>query len=59
MGERRGVYRVLVGNVRERDHLKDSDVDGRIMLRWIFMRWDVGVWTGLILFRIGTGGEHL
>jgi hypothetical protein len=47
MGERRGVY-------RERDHLKDSGVDGRIMLRWTFMRRDVGVWTGLIWFRIGT-----
>jgi hypothetical protein len=31
--ERRGVYSVLVGNLRERDHLKDSGVDGRIILR--------------------------
>jgi len=27
-GERRGVYRVLVGNLRERDHLGDLGVDG-------------------------------
>jgi len=31
------------GNLRERDHLKDSGVDGRIILRLIFRKWDVGV----------------
>jgi len=44
MGDRRGVYRVLVG-VREREHLEDPAVDGRIIIRWIFRKWDVGVWT--------------
>jgi hypothetical protein len=29
MGERRGIYRVLVGNLRERDHLEDPQIDGR------------------------------
>ena len=24
------------------DHLKDPDVDGRILLSWIFRKWDVG-----------------
>jgi hypothetical protein len=24
------------GNLRERDHWRDPDVDGRIILRWIF-----------------------
>jgi len=33
MGEGRGVYTVLVGNTRERDHWGDPDVDGRIILR--------------------------
>jgi len=32
--------------MRERDNLGDPDVDGRIILRWIFSKWDVGVWTG-------------
>ena len=43
MGERRGVDRVLVGNLRESDYLGDPGVDGRIILRWIFGKWDVGV----------------
>ena len=42
MGERRGVDRVLWRNLRERDHLGDEGVDGRIILRWIFRNWDVG-----------------
>jgi len=30
------------GNVRERDHWGDPDVDGRIILRWIFWKWEGG-----------------
>jgi len=55
----RGVYRVLVGKSEERNHLEDPGVDGRIILRWIFRKWNVGLWTGSIWFRIGTGGGHL
>jgi hypothetical protein len=28
------------GNLRERDHLEDADVDGRIILK-IFRKWDM------------------
>ena len=42
------------GSLRERDHLEDLGVDGRIILRWIFRKWDVGVWTGSSYFTIGT-----
>ena len=28
-------------NLRERDHLGDPGVDGRIILRWIYREWDV------------------
>jgi len=30
----------LWGNLRERDHLEDPGIDGRIILRWIFRQWD-------------------
>ena len=43
---------------KERDHLEDPDVGGRVILRWIFRKWGVRVWTGLIWLRIGTGGRH-
>jgi len=33
------------GNLRERDHLGDPDVDVRTILRCIFRKWDVGVWN--------------
>jgi len=30
----------------------------RIKLRWIFRKWDLGVWTGARWLRMGTGGGH-
>jgi hypothetical protein len=31
------------GNLRERGQLEDPDIDGRIILRWIFRKWDGGM----------------
>jgi hypothetical protein len=45
--EGRGGYRFWWGNLRERDHFVDPDLDGRIILKRIFRKWDVGVWSGL------------
>ena len=47
------------GNLRERVHLGDPGEGWRIVIKWIFRKWDVGVWTGLTWFRIGTDGGHL
>jgi hypothetical protein len=55
-GEHTGIWR---GNLRERDHLEDSGLDGRTVLRTIFRKWDVWAWTGSIRLRIGRGGGHL
>ena len=58
MRDRRGVYRFWWGNMMEGDHLGDPGVDGKIILRWILRKWDVGVWTGSGWLRIGRGGVH-
>ena len=43
------------GNLRDRDHLGDPGVDGRVTLRWIFRKWDGG--HGLECS--GTGQGHV
>jgi hypothetical protein len=45
-------------NLGKRYHLAHPCVDGRIILRWIFRKWDVVAWTGLSWIRIGTDGGH-
>jgi hypothetical protein len=43
MGEKREVYTGFWwGDLREGDHLGDPGVGGRIILRWIFKKWDGG-----------------
>jgi hypothetical protein len=49
------VHRILVGKPEGRD----PDVDGRIILRGIFKKWEGVVGTGWSGLRIGTGGGHL
>jgi len=59
MFERRGVGRVLVGKLGGKSPLGKTRRRWEIILRWIFRKWDVGVWAGSIWLRIGTGGGHL
>ena len=58
MGKRRGVERVLVGKPNGKDHFEDTGVDGRIILRRIFKKEDVRVWSGSSWLRIATYGRH-
>jgi hypothetical protein len=55
MGERRGIYRVLVGipkGKRQRHRWEDN-------IKVDLQEVDVVAWTGLSWLRIGTGGGHL
>jgi hypothetical protein len=47
------------GNLRERDHCGDPGIDGRIILEWIFTKWDVDVRTGLGWLSIRLSGGRL
>jgi hypothetical protein len=59
MGERRDVYRILVGKPEGKRPLGRPRRNERIILRWIFREWNVGVWTGSSWLMIRTGGGHL
>jgi len=48
-GEERRILGFGGGNLRERDHLGDPGLYGRIILRFIFRKWNVGVWTKIEL----------
>jgi hypothetical protein len=30
------------GNMKKRDHLEELGINGRILLRWIFKKWEGG-----------------
>jgi hypothetical protein len=59
MGEKRNVYRSLVGKPEGKRR------NGRPRRRWVdnirmdLERWDGVMWTGLVWLRIGTSGELL
>ena len=46
MGEGRGVYRVLMGKPEGKSNLGDPGVDGRIIIRRIFRKWEGDLGTG-------------
>ena len=44
--------RFMLGNLGERNRLEDPGVDGKIILRWIFRKWDGGMeWIDLAVDR--------
>jgi len=59
MGEATGVYRVLVGKPEGKRPIERPRLRWRIILLWIFRKWDVGIWTGLGWPRTETVGGRL
>jgi hypothetical protein len=59
MGERRGVYRVLVGKPERKRSLWRPRRRWEDNIKMDFRKWDVGVRTESMWLRIGTGGGHL
>ena len=47
------------GETRRKETIGETHADGRIILRWIFRKWEGVVGTGWSWLRIGTGGGHL
>jgi hypothetical protein len=48
IGERRGAYRVLVGKPGGKRLLGKPGIDGKIILKWFFGKWDGGMdWIAL------------
>ena len=49
VGERRGRYRGTVEEYEGKNHLEYPGVDGKIILRWKFRKWDGGMdWIDLV-----------
>jgi hypothetical protein len=54
MGDSKAAHRVLVENLRARDHLEDLGADGKIIQKLI-LRTGMRAWIGLLWIRTGTG----
>jgi hypothetical protein len=59
MGEERKVYKVLVESPKERNHLEDQSVGGKMGSYWILWRLPWGVWIVFDWLRTETGGGLL
>jgi len=45
-------------DLRERDSLENLGTDRRIIVKWVFKKWDGDAWNGLIWFRTGIEAGH-
>jgi hypothetical protein len=59
MGERRGLYRLLVRKTKRKRPLGRPRRKWEVIIRRFFRKWDVRLWTGFSWLGIETGGGHL
>jgi hypothetical protein len=59
MGERRGVYGVLVGKTEGKVPFEKPRRRWENKIKIDLQKWDVGGWPGSSCLWIGTGGGHL
>jgi hypothetical protein len=59
MGRMNDEYKIWSENMKEREHLQEVGLDGRIISEWILKKQDEMVWSGFIRLRIGTSGGLL
>ena len=50
MEERRNVERVLMGKPEGKNHLEAPYINGRLILRWMFRKWDNPCWLSIVTF---------
>jgi len=54
MGGRRDACGVLMERPEGKSHLEDLRVDEKVLLKWIFKKWNGKAWIGLICLWIET-----
>jgi hypothetical protein len=59
VAERRDAYRFVMEKPDGKSPLEDLSIDGGIILRWMFMKWYMFAWIGLIWLMIERDGGLL
>jgi hypothetical protein len=58
-GEESNIHGFVAKTLKERDHLQDLGIDGRVLLKLIFKKIREEAWIGLIWLRTGISGGLL
>jgi hypothetical protein len=59
VGVRRDAAGVLMERPDGKSHLEYLGVDGKVIIKWIFKKWNGKAWIGLICLWIETVGGSL